>query len=118
MVEIPCPHCNKGIELEDDAFGLFECPHCDEEFTWEDNFDDRNVSSKNIRYLSRVSGIEVGLCILLIAAIVYPVIPFLFGIDDALVLVWIFAALIIFCIGIVVLFVGLWRFDDTSKKIE
>ena len=34
MVEIECPHCDEGIELDDDDFGLFECPHCDEEFEW------------------------------------------------------------------------------------
>ncbi len=34
MVEIECPHCDEGIELEDDDFGLFDCPHCDEEFEW------------------------------------------------------------------------------------
>jgi|TARA_B110000196_G_scaffold207452_1_gene177773 hypothetical protein len=114
MVEIPCPHCDEGIELEDDAFGLFDCPHCDEEFTREDDFDDRSVSSKYIRNLPMVNGVEVGLGILLIAVIVCPVIPVLFGIDDVHFLVWMFAAFIIFCIGIVVLFVGLWRYDDTS----
>ena len=61
-----------------------------------------------------VNGVEVGLGILLIAVIVCPVIPHLLGIDDASFLVWMFAAFIIFCIGIVVLFVGLWRYDDTS----
>jgi hypothetical protein len=34
MVEIECPHCEKDIQLDDGAFGLFECPHCEEEFTW------------------------------------------------------------------------------------
>ena len=34
MVEIECPHCDEGIELDDDVFGLFDCPHCDEEFEW------------------------------------------------------------------------------------
>ena len=114
MVEIPCPHCYKGIELEDGVFGLFDCPHCDEEFTWENDFDDRSVSSKFMRNLSMVNGVEVGLGILLIAVIVCPVIPLLLGIDDASFIVWMFAAFIIFCIGIVVLFVGLWRYDDTS----
>jgi hypothetical protein len=32
MVEIECPHCGEGIELDDDDFGLFECPFCEEEF--------------------------------------------------------------------------------------
>ncbi|HIF46678.1 MAG TPA: hypothetical protein EYQ73_07820 [Candidatus Poseidoniales archaeon] len=34
MVGIQCPHCEKAIELEDGAFGLFDCPYCDEEFSW------------------------------------------------------------------------------------
>ena len=34
MVEIECPHCDEGIELEDDVFGLFDCPFCEEEFEW------------------------------------------------------------------------------------
>ena len=34
MVEILCPHCEEGIELDDDAYGEFECPHCDGEFEW------------------------------------------------------------------------------------
>ena len=34
MVEIQCPHCDEGIELEDDVFGLFDCPFCEEEFEW------------------------------------------------------------------------------------
>ena len=34
MVEILCPHCEKEIVLDDDAFGEFECPHCEEEFEW------------------------------------------------------------------------------------
>jgi hypothetical protein len=34
MVEIECPHCDEGIELGDDDFGLFECPFCEEEFEW------------------------------------------------------------------------------------
>ena len=35
MVVIQCPHCEKDIELEDGASGLFDCPHCNEEFSWE-----------------------------------------------------------------------------------
>tara|TARA_B100000767_G_scaffold264490_1_gene279447 strand:- start:488 stop:1081 length:594 start_codon:yes stop_codon:yes gene_type:complete len=34
MVEILCPHCEKEIELEDDASGDFACPYCDGEFEW------------------------------------------------------------------------------------
>ena len=41
MVEILCPHCEKEIELDDDASGEFACPYCDGEFEWgvEDEFD-------------------------------------------------------------------------------
>ena len=103
MVEIQCPHCDEDIELEDDVFGLFDCPHCDKEFRWEDDSDDRDISNEYTINPFKISGIKVGLGILLIAVIVCPVIPVLFGIDDALVLVYMFAAFIIFCIGIVVL---------------
>jgi len=34
MVEIQCPHCEQGIELDDDDSGLFECPFCEREFEW------------------------------------------------------------------------------------
>tara|TARA_B110000444_G_scaffold41423_1_gene37394 strand:+ start:16824 stop:17228 length:405 start_codon:yes stop_codon:yes gene_type:complete len=34
MVEIECPHCDEGIELNDNEFGLFECPFCEEDFEW------------------------------------------------------------------------------------
>ena len=34
MVEIECPHCDEGIELDDDASGEFACPLCDGEFEW------------------------------------------------------------------------------------
>ena len=109
MVKIQCPHCDKDVELENDVFGLFDCPHCDEEFAWEDDSDDRDVSNEYTTNPFKISGIKVGLGILLIAVIVCPVIPVLFGIDDALVLVYMFAALILFCIGIVVLGVSFLR---------
>ncbi|MFL2967812.1 MAG: hypothetical protein ACJZ6A_01540 [Candidatus Poseidoniaceae archaeon] len=34
MVTIECPHCDEELEMEDDAFGLFDCPYCGEEFEW------------------------------------------------------------------------------------
>jgi len=34
MVEIECPHCDEGIELDNGDYGFFECPHCEEEFEW------------------------------------------------------------------------------------
>ena len=34
MVEIECPHCSEELEMEDDAYGLFECPYCDGEYEW------------------------------------------------------------------------------------
>jgi len=35
VYEVQCPHCDKGIELEDGVYGLFACPHCNEDFSWE-----------------------------------------------------------------------------------
>jgi hypothetical protein len=35
MVEIQCPHCDDGIELDDGVYGSFDCPLCEEEFSWE-----------------------------------------------------------------------------------
>ena len=35
MVEIRCPHCEEDVELEEDAFGLFDCPHCNKEYEYE-----------------------------------------------------------------------------------
>ena len=32
MVEILCPHCEKEVELDDDASGEFACPNCEGEF--------------------------------------------------------------------------------------
>lgn len=34
MVEIECPHCGEGIELDDGDLGFFECPLCQEDFEW------------------------------------------------------------------------------------
>ena len=34
MVEILCPHCEEGIELDDNVKGEFACPHCEGEFEW------------------------------------------------------------------------------------
>jgi hypothetical protein len=79
MVEIRCPHCDEDIELEDDVFGLFDCPHCDEEFSWEDDSDDRDVSNEYTTNPLKISGIKVGLGLLLVAAIVWPVGPALFN---------------------------------------
>ena len=72
MVEIPCPHCHKDIELEDDAFGLFDCPHCDEEFIWED---DEGVSNEHIANPAVISGVKIGIgivgIVLLLSVIFY-----------------------------------------------
>ena len=61
MVEIECPHCDEGIELEDDVFGLFDCPHCDEEFSWED---DEDVSNEYTTNPPVISGVKIGIGIL------------------------------------------------------
>ena len=34
MVVIECPHCSEEIEMDDDAYGLFECPYCEGEYEW------------------------------------------------------------------------------------
>ena len=34
MVEVQCPQCEEGVELDDGVVGLFNCPHCDYEFSW------------------------------------------------------------------------------------
>lgn len=34
MVEIECPHCEQGIQLDSGDFGTFECPFCQGEFEW------------------------------------------------------------------------------------
>jgi len=34
MVVIECPHCSEDIEMDDDAYGLFECPYCRGEYEW------------------------------------------------------------------------------------
>jgi len=36
MVVIECPHCSEDIEMDDDAYGLFDCPYCDNEYEWGD----------------------------------------------------------------------------------
>ena len=58
MVEIECPHCDEGIELEGDVFGLFDCPHCDEEFSWED---DEDVSNGHTTNPPVISGLKIGI---------------------------------------------------------
>ena len=111
MVEIQCPHCDEDIELEDDVFGLFDCPHCDEEFTWEDDSDDRDVSNEYTTKPLNIGVIKVGLGILLLAAIVWPVLPALFDMGWGEGLLMMFAAIVIFCVGIGVLFTaGIMKF--------
>jgi DNA-directed RNA polymerase subunit M/transcription elongation factor TFIIS len=34
MVVIECPHCDEELEMDDDAYGLFECPYCQNEYQW------------------------------------------------------------------------------------
>ena len=33
-MEIPCPHCEESVTLEDDESGNYVCPHCDHEFEY------------------------------------------------------------------------------------
>ena len=94
MVLIQCPHCEEGIELEDDVFGLFVCPHCDEEFSWEDDDYDEEISNYEHKGFNNPLMAIVGLFIVLVAVIVG------FAFDT---MVGVFAAVIIFGIGIGVL---------------
>jgi hypothetical protein len=50
MVDILCPHCEKEIELNDDAKGEFACPYCDGEFEWgmDDEDDDLNYFANEV----------------------------------------------------------------------
>ena len=113
MVEIQCPHCDEDIELEDDVFGLFDCPHCDEEFAWEDDDNDEDVSNEYTTNPLKISGIKVGLGLLLVAAIVWPVGPALTntsqtGLDAIGRILFAFG---IFSAGIIVLFTtGIMKF--------
>ena len=34
MVVIECPHCDEELEMDDDAYGLFECPYCGNDYEW------------------------------------------------------------------------------------
>ncbi|MEC7484404.1 MAG: hypothetical protein VX998_06415, partial [Candidatus Thermoplasmatota archaeon] len=54
MVEILCPHCEKEIELDDDASGVFACPHCEGEFEW--NTSSNHESTGSQMYGPPVSG--------------------------------------------------------------
>ena len=94
MVEIQCPHCEEGIELENDVFGLFVCPHCDEEFSWEDDDYDEEISNYEHKGFNNPLMAIVGLFIILVAVIVG------FAFDT---MVGVFAAVIIFGIGIGIL---------------
>ena len=37
MLDISCPHCGEGLELEDGDYGTFDCPHCEGEFDYREN---------------------------------------------------------------------------------
>ena len=95
MVEIQCPHCEEGIELEDGVFGLFICPHCDEEFAWEDDDYDEEDSNIEPNGFNNPLMMIVGFFILLVAVIVG------FSFDT---MSGVFAAVVIFGVGIGVLF--------------
>ena len=93
MVEIQCPHCEEGIELEDDVldylFALIVI-----EFSWEDDDYDEEISNYEHKGFNNPLMAIVGLFIVLVAVIVG------FAFDT---MVGVFAAVIIFGIGIGVL---------------
>jgi len=50
MVVIECPHCDEDIEMDDDAFGLFDCPYCDNEYEWGE--EDNEITHRDFSYPS------------------------------------------------------------------
>ena len=48
MVEIECPHCEQGIQLDSGDFGTFECPFCQGEFEWNKRAKTMSDSNKRI----------------------------------------------------------------------
>ena len=60
MVEILCPHCEKEIELDDDASGEFACPYCEGEFEWNAEPEGLQVGEPDSLLLSFVSGFFSG----------------------------------------------------------
>jgi hypothetical protein len=63
MVEIQCPHCEEGIELEDEVFGLFDCPHCNNEFEFEDDSTNIGISYRP----------KIGVIILLVFSLLFAI---------------------------------------------
>ena len=51
MVVIQCPQCEKDIELEDGASGLFDCPYCGKDFTWDGDFQINDLKVKFIIFM-------------------------------------------------------------------
>ena len=60
MVEILCPHCEEGIELDDDDAGEFACPHCGGEFEWNIQPEVEQLDEPNSVLLTVVSGFFSG----------------------------------------------------------
>ena len=60
MVEILCPHCEEGIELDDDASGEFACPHCGGEFEWNIQPEVEQLDEPDSLLLTLVSGFFSG----------------------------------------------------------
>jgi hypothetical protein len=103
MIEIECPHCDEGIELEDDVFGLFDCPHCDEEFAWEDDDNDEDVSNEYTTNPLKISGMKIGFGSLLFTPMIWPGLPVLFGMELEGWVITFFIAVGLFSAGISVL---------------
>ena len=60
MVEILCPHCEKEIELDDDASGEFACPYCEGEFEWNAEPKGQQVEEPDSLLTAFVSGFFSG----------------------------------------------------------
>ena len=125
MVEIQCPSCEAGIELEDGVFGLFDCPVCGEEFSWDDDeekFDEEITQPKDplglmILKLIVKYGFFVSAAIFLLA-IVSGIIILITG-GGIMILISVWAAMIagyIFLGTIVVGFIGLLIFTIVESS--
>ena len=83
MVEIQCPHCGKNIELEDGLSGMFDCPYCHNEFIWENEKTNKQISDHHINHYEPmplgfkiVFGMIAGLILLVIFGYLFLLILF------------------------------------------
>lgn len=58
MVVIECPHCEEDLEMDNDAYGLFECPYCGNEYEWGEKPKSKVSRSTNLSKLKKKSKIS------------------------------------------------------------